>query len=134
MIRKAIAVFSGLVTTFLVMMLFEFSNSFFYPFPAGFNTQEPSQVRLFIEANSPGIFLLVIAGWIFGSVAGGVVVTGIAGESGRKVCLVAGVVITTLQVLNFLFLPHPVWAMVVGLAVMIPCYLIGNRFAAPRNS
>ena len=126
MLRNIISVITGLVTTFLVMMAFEFTNSFIFPFPDGFDTSSAAQVTSFIEANSPNIFFLVVSGWIVGSFAGGFVVSTIANESSKRMCLFAGAVWTGLQVLNFRFLPHPVWAMAVGLLSMIPFYLFGN--------
>lgn len=129
MFRKSIAVFFGFVAAFMVMISFEFGNSYFFPFPQGFDTYNPGQVRLFIEQHSPNIFLLVIVGWIVGSIAGGVTTTAIARDSQRTLCIITGSIATALQVLNFLFLPHPFWAMAVGVVVMIPCYLIGNLLA-----
>ena len=40
---KALPVIAGLITAFIIMMLFEFGNSFFYPLPENLNTMDPTR-------------------------------------------------------------------------------------------
>lgn len=129
--RKVVAVISGLIATFVVMMTFEFTNSFLYPFPNGFDTGDASQLRNFIELNSPNIFFLVVAGWICGAFAGGTVVAKVSRSRSAVPSLVAGIIWTVLQILNFQFLPHPTWAMAIGVTLMIPLYFLGNQISKP---
>lgn len=132
MIRTATSVIGGIVTALVVMIAFEFTNSFFYPFPEGFDTGNLEQVKRFIDLNSPNIFLLVIAGWMFGSLLGGFVATKLARKNGIGIGIVTGCIFTILQLLNFQFLPHPVWAMVIGLVGAIPMFIAGSKLALPR--
>lgn len=129
MVRKTISVVVGLVATFLVMMSFEFTNSFLYPFPNGLDTSNALQIKDFIEAHSPNIFFLVVAGWICGSFVGGIVVAKISKSRSAVPAVVTGLILTILQVLNFQFLPHPMWAMAIGITAMIPLCFLSHHFA-----
>lgn len=129
MVRKTISVVVGLVATFLVMMSFEFTNSLLYPFPSGFDTSNALQIKGFIETNSPNIFFLVVAGWISGSLVGGIVIAKISKSRSPVSSIVAGFILTMLQLLNFQFLPHPMWAMAIGITAMIPFCFLGHLLA-----
>lgn len=133
MIRNVISIVAGILTTFAVMMAFEFTNSFLFPFPSGFDTRDAAQIIEFINAHSPNLFFLVILGWLCGALAGGAVIARISQSQTSAPSIIAGAAVTLFQILNFQFLPHPIWAMAIGLIGMAPLYFLGYKFARPSR-
>lgn len=88
-------------------------------------------VRELLAGAPISVLLVVLAGYVFGSVAGGFVTAWI----GRRTPLVHGLVLGGLGTLanigNNLMLPPPPWFWVASLIVFIPAAYVGARLA-PR--
>ncbi len=100
---------SGFITASMVMMAFEFTNSFLFPFPEGFDTQSIVAVQAFAAEKSPQIFYLVLLGWTAGALVGGYVTAWLSHEARFRQGAVLAVFLVLAGVLNHLLINHPLW-------------------------
>jgi len=134
-LKSISAVVAGFVAASIVMMIVESLNGrVFYPglAKAAEGVTDREAIRA-IFANAPiGAFLVVIAGWAVGSLAGGWLAARIAGRSGITHGVVLGVLLTCAGVANNLMLPPPPWFWGASLIVFLPCAWIGAKRATGR--
>jgi hypothetical protein len=133
-IRSILAVVAGFVVASAVMMAVEAVNGrYLYPelgkLAEGVTDRE---VLRSIFAGAPaGAFLVVILGWVLGSLAGGCVAAWIGRRAPVGHALVLGGLLTLGGIANNLMIPPPLWFWVAGLVVLIPAAYAGARLA-PR--
>jgi hypothetical protein len=134
MFRSIIAVVTGFVVASAIMMVVETANGrFLYPelgkLAEGVTDRE---VLRGIFANAPvGALLVVILGWVLGSLVGGCVAAWIGRRAPVRHTLALGALLTLGGIANNLIFPPPLWFWIVGLVVLIPASYIGARLA-PR--
>ncbi|MCB9819228.1 hypothetical protein H6789_00760 [Candidatus Nomurabacteria bacterium] len=118
---KVWPVLAGLLLAFVTMILFEFVNSFFFPFPEG---MEVKDIKAFTD-NLPWIvYILVLLGWMIGSFLAGYITTRLAREQVFRLSLIVGIILTFLGVVNNLMIGHGMVFNVIGL----PMFLIFSYF------
>jgi hypothetical protein len=133
-------VIASLLTAFVVMLAFEYTNALMFPFPAELDVNNLEQVRDFARSLPFFAFLMVMLGWAAGSFIAGVVVTLLSKRNlnhGRKLTIFVGVLLTLFGIFNnFVFLPgvQPIWLVVLGVVIfMIFAYLGHHVLASQLN-
>lgn len=127
--RAIIAVIAGFVSAFAVMMTFELTNSFLFPFPPGLDVNDVAQVRAFAASMPLSALVLVAAGWISGSFVGGYIATVVAGEDNLTPAHIIGVLLTATGALNAWMIQNPPWFHAGGLPVFVLFSAIGASVA-----
>lgn len=127
MIRRIGAVLSGIVAAVLLFMVAESINNSLHPFPKTLDLKDTKAVGAFMEAQPIDFWLLVLGGWLVGSIVCGLLIRIIGRSTSLRSPLIAGIVLTLSAVLNFVLLPHPTWFIVCGLVLFIPGTLLGFR-------
>lgn len=131
-LRSIGAVVAGFVAASIVMMIVEGINGHLL-FPelgkAAAGVTDRDALRALMTAAPFGAFLVVIAGWILGGLAGGFTAEKISARSGGAPALVLGVLLTLAGVANNLMVPPPIWFWIVSLLVLLPATLAGARMA-----
>lgn len=125
--RNILSVMVGLVTAILTFVLAETINATLHPVPPSLDFTNSLDVKSFYENQPLSLWLLVLLGWIIGSLLCGLVIKWISKNNNQKLPIIAGCILTLSAVANFLSLPHPIWFMVVGLLVFIPSTLLGHK-------
>ena len=130
--RSVFAVVAGFVVASVVMMAIESINGrFLYPElgKAADGMIDKEALRRLLARAPVGAFLVVIAGWVLGSVAGGWV----AARFGRRApvghALTLGGLLTLAGVANNLTVPPPLWFWIASLLVLLPAAYAGARLA-----
>jgi hypothetical protein len=128
MLRSFIAVVVGLVVAVGLITANETLKMQWHPLPAGFDPADPEALqRLMLSTPLPAL-LQVCAGWAIGALAGGFVAGWIGQDRGRGAALAVGTLLLAATGLNFLLVPyHPVWMVVLGLALPLPLAWAGQR-------
>jgi hypothetical protein len=134
-LRSVLAVIAGFVVASAVMMAVESVNGrWLYP-ELGKQAEgvtDREVVRGLMAAAPAGALLVVVFGWVLGSVAGAWVTTRMAKTSGAGHALVLGGLLTLAGIANNLMLPPPVWFWIAGLVVFVPAAYVGARLASPK--
>jgi hypothetical protein len=134
MFRSILAVVAGFVMASAVMMAVETVNGrYLYP-ELGKQAEgiTDREVLRSILAGAPvGAFLVVILGWVLGSLAGGCMAAWIGRRAPVGHALVLGGLLTLGGIANNLMVPPPLWFWIAGLVVLIPAAYAGARLA-PR--
>lgn len=126
--RNIISVVVGLVSAIVVFVIAETINSSLHPAPQTLDYNDSISVKTFYENQPLSLWLLVLVGWIIGSVLCGFLIKLISKNDNKKLPIIAGSILTLSAVANFFTLPHPTWFIIVGLIVFIPSTLLGHKF------
>ena len=133
--RSIAAVVAGFVAASVVMMIVETINGrVLYPGLAksAEGVTDRETIRALLAAAPVGAFLVVIAGWILGGVAGGWVTARLAARGTIGHGLVLGALLTLAGVANNLMLPPPLWFWIASLVVLLPAAYAGTRLVPAR--
>jgi hypothetical protein len=128
--RSILAVVAGFVVAAVVMMAVEAINGrLLYPelgqLAQGVTDREA--LRALLAGAPVGALLVVLAGWVLGSLAAGWVAARIAGRAPLAHAAAVGGLLTLGGIANNLMLPPPLWFWVVSLVVFIPAACAGAR-------
>lgn len=123
--RTITSVVLGLVSAVAVFLIAETVNSSLHPVPSALDYRDSVAVQTLYENQPITLWLLVLVGWIIGSMLCGYIIKLISKREDRKLPVIAGSILTLSAVANFFALPHPTWFIVVGLLVFIPSTLFG---------
>lgn len=125
--RNIISVVIGLATAIITFIIAETINASLHPAPTNLDYKDSIAVKAFYENQPLSMWLLVLAGWIIGSLLCGLLIKIITKNDNRKLPIIAGIILTLSAVSNFFSLPHPTWFIVIGLIVFIPSTLFGHK-------
>jgi hypothetical protein len=129
-LRRIGAVVAGLVVAFVLVQAAEMGVHAMYPFPAGMNERDMTQIKAFVATLPTQAFALVLAGWLLGTLAG----TFIAAKIGRSrvPAYIAGALLLCAGVANSILIPQPVWFSAVSFVTYVGGTLVSARLGAPR--
>jgi hypothetical protein len=131
-VRSILAVAVGFVLACVVMMIVESINGkVLYPelgkMAEGVTDRET--IRKIFATAPVGSLLVVLGGWVLGSLLGGAVATWIGRQPLYRHAVILGVLVTLGAIATNLMLPPPLWFWVVGVIVPIPAACAGARLA-----
>ena len=132
MIRSILAVLAGFVVASAVMMAVEAVNGrYLHPDVAKLaeGVTDREVLRSILAGAPIGALLVVILGWVLGSLAGGCVAAWIGRRALVGHALAVGGLLTLAGIANNLMIPPPLWFWVAGLIVFIPAAYAGARLA-----
>lgn len=134
-LRSIAAVLLGFIVASIVMMLVESINGrFLHPNlgKAAEGLKDREAIRALLATAPVTAFLMVILGWILGSLSGGWVAAKLAGRASVRHGIVLGVLLTLAGIANNLMLPPPLWFWIASLIVFIPAAYLGARLAPAK--
>lgn len=126
MIRNILSIIIGLVTAVITFVIVESVNSSLHPIPANLDFKNTEVVKQFYDNQPISFWLMVIFGWVVGSLLCGFLIKLISKSDKKILTIIAGVILTLSAVANFYLLPHPTWFIIVGVLIFIPTTLLGH--------
>jgi hypothetical protein len=128
-LRKVGAVVVGLILAFVLVQAAEFGVHLRYPPPAGTNMRDMKAVKAFVATLPIPAFILVLAGWLVGTLAG----TFVAARIGRNAvpAYVLGAILLAGGMVNSIIIPQPVWFSAVSFIIYITMPILGWRLGRP---
>jgi len=135
-VRSILAVLAGFVAACVVMMIVESINGHvLYPelgkMAQGMTDREALRALM---ANAPvGAFLVVLLGWVLGSLVGGLVAAWIGWNAPARNALILGFLLMLGGIATNLMIPPSMWFWIVGLLVFLPAAFAGAKLAPARN-
>ena len=125
---KVWPVVAGLLTAFVIMMIFEYVNSFFYPLPEGLDIRDPEAVKSFTASLPWTAYVLVFLGWVLGAFKAGCVTTYLSKENSYHLSFIVGIFLTVLGIVNNILIGHDMFFNVVALPMFIIFTYVGHRY------
>lgn len=129
--RSFAAVISGMVIAVTIVSIFDSVAGMLHPVPAGFDVTDLAQVKAHAGSAPVGALLLVLAGWILGPFAGGLVASRVATRSRRLYAWVILALLFSATIANLLAIPHPAWMVVAALLGVPWAGWMAARLAPP---
>lgn len=125
--RNVLAVLAGLVMFFLIVTTWQgVTMPRAYPLPEWADPNDMESIKRALGEMPAGAFGLLLAGYALATACGGAI-AGAIGARPRVCALVVGGLTLLGGVLNFMALPHPAWAVVVGVLLFPIAAVAGGR-------
>ena len=130
--RGILGVIAGFVAAFLCVQGAEMFVHHLYPFPPGADMHDMSVIKAFVAALPVQAFVLVLAGWLVGTLVG----TFIAAKIGRSriPAYVLGVLLLCGGIANSIIIPQPFWFTAVSIVIFLVVPFAGMALAKPVQS
>jgi hypothetical protein len=125
MLRKIGGALAGLVIVFLFVQVAELGVHRLHPPAAGTNMNDFQEVKKYVAALPVTALVLVLAGWLFGTVLGTLTAARI-GRSAVPAYFIA-VLLLIGGIVSSIVIPQPVWFSVVLFAIYVGGSLLGTR-------
>lgn len=119
MLRSFLAGFVGLLVSCLVVSIVEYGNSLLFPFPPGFDLNDPVAIAAFIKTLPVVAYVVVWAGWALGAFTGTLVAKKLTPTASNRPAIAVAVLFLLFCLFNMAMLPHPI-AYVVASLVTTP--------------
>jgi hypothetical protein len=125
--RNILSVVVGLATAIIVFLIAETINATLHPALTSLDFKDSAAVKSFFENQPLTMWLLLLLGWVVGSLLCGLIIKWISKNDNKKLPIFAGCILTLSAIANFLLIPHPTWFIVIGLIVFIPSTILGHK-------
>lgn len=126
MLRTVLATVIGLMAAFLVIYGVEWLSSLRYPLPKDLDIANHQAMTAYIAHLPKGALINVLVGWALGSIVCGFLIRIISKSSSKTAAYLAGLLLMTTGIVNIFMYPHPIWFIVIGVLLFIPCTLLGH--------
>jgi len=134
MLRPLGGVVVGLLVAFIIFIGFQTLNLAIFPLPDGVTPNDHDAFEAFISKLPITAFIIVLAGYMVGSLAGGYTGAKFAQTKWKTIGLVIGVILTIGGAMNVLSIPHPTWFVVLNLVLFVPMAWLGAMLAGRSHS
>ncbi len=125
---KVWPVVAGFIVASIVMMAFEFTNSFFFPLPNDLDWMDTAAVQALTASLPWTAYILVILGWMAGSFAGGGVATRLSGDTRYRTALALGIILTLAGIWNVMLLGHPLLFSITSIPQFLIFTNLGHQY------
>lgn len=125
---KVWPVVAGLLSAFIIMMIFEYINSFIFPLPKDLDIYDTGAVHAFTASLPWTVYILVFFGWVLGAFKAGCVTTYLAKEQTYHLSFVVGIILTILGIANNIMIGHDVFFNIIGLPMFIVFTYLGHKY------
>jgi hypothetical protein len=126
--RKIGGVVTGFIIAVVLVQCAEAIVHVLYPFPPGMNQHDMADIKKFVSTLPLQALLLVLTGWLIGTLAG----TYAAARIGRSAvpAYVLGALLLAAGIVNAIIIPQPVWFSAVSFVIYIGMTFVGAKLAA----
>jgi hypothetical protein len=135
MARAIVAVIAGLVSAFIVILVIELLGAMIVPAGVAPSLKDEEAMRAYLMTLPLSAYAFVIASYLFGSAAGGIVTARTVGNRASRAVWIVGGLLLAVTIANLVRIPHPLWFSIVAVAAIFIGTLfatrIGPRIATP---
>lgn len=130
--RGVLGVIAGLVVAFVCVQGVEMITHQLYPFPPGADMRDMATIKRFVATLPLQAFILVLGGWLVGTLLG----TFVAAKIGRSrvPAYVLGGILLCAGIVNSIIIPQPVWFTAVSIVIFLAVPFAGIAMAKPVQS
>jgi hypothetical protein len=131
-IRVTLGIIIGTLVAFGLVAVIEAIGHKVYPIPPDVDISNLDQVKAYAATLPAGALVLVVAGWIIGTLGGGLAGSPLARHRAVLISGFVGALMMCATILNLVLIPHPVWmaiAAVVG--IVLAAWFAGRLMRRP---
>jgi hypothetical protein len=125
---KVWPVVAGFIVAAIIMTIFEYINSFFFPLPKGLDWNDAAAVKAVTASLPWTAYILVFLGWIIGAFEGGCTSAWLAGEKQLLATTILAILLVIAGIFDMMMLGFPPAFTVLGLCILAISPYLG-RFA-----
>lgn len=137
MLKNTLAVVTGFLASFAIIIVIEGIGAVIYPQPPGFDMNDPEALKAFAAGAPSVVYVLLVLSYAIGAVVGGMIAAAMAVNKKMTKSITLGGILMGLGAYNLFMIPHPIWTIVISLFVFIPCSYLGGywgiRISAKRR-
>ena len=124
-LRRIAAVIVGLIIAAVLVQLAEIAVHAMHPFPPGLNEHDFNQVKKYVSTLPIDALLVVLAGWLLGTIAGTFTAAKIGAT--RTTAYILGAILFCLGMVNAVIIPQPLWFTIASLVIYAGGAVVGGR-------
>lgn len=125
--KTVLAIFAGLFTGFILILIVEEWSHRLYPLPAGTDMENISVMREIIQNMPIGAFMMIMLAYALGSFGAGLVTSLLSKEAPLKRSLIVGSILLIGGISNLVLIPHPWWFAICSSLVYLPMAYAGHK-------
>lgn len=123
--RKFIAVIAGLISGLIVISFIEHLGQLIFPDEIAFWSETNStDTTDFLAAIPANRMMIILLAYLLGSFIAGSVSAIITGQI--QFALLPGMILLLFGILQVVFIPHPMWFVIVSLCIYLPAAYLGG--------
>ena len=117
--RRILAIVTGIVAAFVIVVVIETAGFPLFPPPEGMDPRSAASVRQHLAEIHAGSFVMVLIAWTVGAIAGPWVARRISGDAPAWPSMLVALFFLALCVYNLVVIPTPLW-MIIGAIILVP--------------
>lgn len=127
MIRNILSVATGLLTSFIIIIILEAFGQILYPPPATINVHDAEAMKEFLSHAPTKVFILILVAYALGSFIGGWISSMIARVNKSGKAMTVGGVLMGVGMYNLMNFQHPLWVVIAGVFAFLPFSFLGGK-------
>ncbi len=133
MLKRILFIILGIIVASAVVYVVEFLGHQVYPPPEGITMENADKFLDYIQNKMPtGAMLFVVLAHFSGTIAGSFV-TAKLNKDKPYTGMIVGTILMIFGIILAFLLPHPLWMMILDIALYLPAAWIGVKFANQKN-
>jgi Na+/alanine symporter len=133
MLKKVLAIITGVITGFVVVFIGDAVTGRLYPPTPGLNFTDKASLDAFVAGIPSYVLIIMIVFWLFSSFLGGMVAARINRTEWKSTCLITASILMAAALLNLILIPHPMWMWLAALLGYIPAGYLGGLLIRPKS-
>lgn len=126
MLKNTLAVVTGFLASFAIIIVIEGIGAVIYPQPAGFDMNNQEALKAYAAAAPAIVYVLLVLSYALGALVGGMIAAAMAVNKKMTKSITLGGILMGLGAYNLFMIPHPAWTIVISLFIFIPCSYLGG--------
>jgi hypothetical protein len=127
-LRRIAGVIAGMIIAAVLVQVAEMIVHAMHPYPAGMNEHDFAQIKKYVSTLPIDALLLVLAGWLLGTIAGTFTAAKIGATCATAYIL--GAILFCLGIVNAVIIPQPLWFTIASLVIYVGGAVVGARLGA----
>jgi hypothetical protein len=131
-IRVTLGIIIGTLVAFGLVAVIEAMGHKVYPVPPDVDISNLDQVKAYAATLPAGALVLVVAGWIIGTLGGGLAGSLVARHRAVFISRFVGALMMCATILNLVLIPHPAWTAIAAVAgIVLAAWFAGRLMRRP---
>ena len=133
MTNKILAILAGVAIGVFIVFFGDMMLHKVYPIPAHLDMRNDYDVKRAMEMMPSLYFIIMLAYWLLSAFIAGLVAGRIAKTGWQMPTIFSGIVLLMAAVLNLIYIPHPIWMVILAIVCYVPAAYYGGKLMNPKK-